>query len=93
MALTRSQAKAARLVAQGRVTITFRSDDVLAGVVRGDSGTYACSIDPLGVRCACEFGQNRPGLRHSHSDALELAARPEGPRIAREWLRLVAPPR
>lgn len=62
--------KALRLVADGRVTIKWRSGDYAAGhgTVDGDHDTYHCSFSPEGRVCTC------PSVRDcSHALALELA--------------------
>ena len=64
--------KAVRLVLNGNVRIAYRSSDVLAGDVEGDTGTYRVSIDPDGPHCDCLYGIEHGG-RHSHTIALELA--------------------
>ena len=65
--------KAVRIVLAGGVRIAYQSDDVLAGDVEGDHGTYRVSIDPDGPHCDCMYGWEHGG-RHSHTIALELAA-------------------
>lgn len=45
--------KAMRLIRERRVTVTYRTDDILAGRVQGDTGTYDVVIDPETERCGC----------------------------------------
>ena len=75
--MTPQELKAIRLVLEGHVRISYRTDDVLAGDVTGDTGTYRCSIDPDGSHCDRKFGREHGG-RHSHTIALELAVAHEG---------------
>ena len=75
--MTPQELKAIRLVLENRVTVSYRTDDVLAGDVAGDTGTYRCTIDPDGPHCDCRFGTEHGG-RHSHTIALELAEAYEG---------------
>ena len=70
--MTPQELKAIRIVLNGGVRIAYRSDDVLAGDVEGDHGTYRVSIDPDGPHCDCIYGVEHGG-RHSHTIALELA--------------------
>jgi len=58
--------KAWRLIHQGRVTILYQSEDVLAGIVQGDHGLYAVQIDPDGWHCDCPAH-----VRCSHVEALD----------------------
>jgi len=72
------ETKAARLVNQRRVTVDYHrySDGVLMyckGTVEGDHGRYTVTAG-LDCSCDCLQGINRPGHRHSHTIALELAA-------------------
>ena len=76
-----SEAKAARLVTEGKVTVEVTELDgdgalkYVAGEVVGDSGaTYAVSVTPGTAYCTCPYGENVPGRRHSHTVALQLAA-------------------
>lgn len=46
-------AKAARYLAEGRVTVTRVSGDLADAVVRGDSGEHHVSHDPAGWHCTC----------------------------------------
>jgi len=76
-----SEAKAARLVTDGRVTldvIEYDRDGVLkfaSGQVVGDSGgPYAVSVTAGTAYCSCPYGEARPGRRHSHTIAVQLAA-------------------
>lgn len=76
-----TERKAARLVTAGRVVVALvELDDeenivYVAGTVTGDSGeTYDVSVSPSSASCTCVFGENRPGRRHSHTIALQLAA-------------------
>ena len=66
------ETKAVRLVLENKVRVAYRSSDVLAGDVVGDTGTYRVSIDPDGCHCDCVYGVEHGG-RHSHTIALELA--------------------
>ena len=75
--MTPQELKAIRLVLEGNVRISYRTDDVLAGDVEGDTGTYRVTIDPDGPHCDCRFGVEHGG-RHSHTIALELAVAHEG---------------
>ena len=70
--MTPQELKAIRLVTENRVAVSYRTDDVLAGDVEGDTGTYRVTIDPDGPHCDCTFGREHGG-RHSHTIALELA--------------------
>ena len=75
--MTPQELKAIRLVLEGKVRVAYRSADVLAGDVEGDTGSYRCSVDPDGPHCDCMFGREHGG-RHSHTIALELADVYEG---------------
>ena len=75
--MTPQELKAIRLVLEGNVRISYRTDDVLAGDVTGDTGTYRVTIDPDGHHCDCKFGVEHGG-RHSHTIALVEGARYEG---------------
>lgn len=70
--------KAIRLVRDGKVTITWRSDELIAGVpiaaagtVEGDHSTYKVSYSPAGRVCGCLAAMN--GRDCSHGLSLELA--------------------
>jgi hypothetical protein len=76
-----SEYKAARLVTEGAVTVEMIEYDddgdlrIAAGTVKGDSGVvYAVSVTPGTAYCSCPYGENRPGVRHSHTVAMQLAA-------------------
>ena len=75
--MTPQDLKAIRLVLNGNVRVAYRSSDVLAGDVEGDTGIYRVSIDPDGPHCDCLYGIEHGG-RHSHTIALELAEAYEG---------------
>ena len=70
--MTPQELKAIRIVLNGKVRVSYRNADVLAGDVEGDHGTYRVSIDPDGPHCDCVYGREHGG-RHSHTIALELA--------------------
>ena len=74
--MTPQDLKAIRLVLEGRVRVAYRSADVLAGDVEGDTGQYRVSIDPDGHHCDCMYGVEHGG-RHAHTIALWEAARRE----------------
>ena len=62
-------AKARRLLAEGRVTVTRVVGDVVDAVCAGDTGVYQLGHDPArGWWCSCPV---RPG-RCSHVEALRL---------------------
>lgn len=48
-----AEEKAVRLLTTGRVTITGASHRFVAGVVRGDHGTYWCGYDRGSWHCEC----------------------------------------
>jgi hypothetical protein len=59
--------KAARYLAEGRVTVTRVDGDLADAVVRGDSGEHHVSHDPAGWHYSCPaYG------RCSHVEALRL---------------------
>lgn len=76
------ESKAWKLVALGRVEVndaTFNDNDELVTatgrVLSSDlSSWYDVSIDPEGCECSCAHGEARPGRRHTHDLALQLAA-------------------
>lgn len=70
--------KSIRLVLDGKVTITWRSETLRDGVpeaahgtVEGEHNTYEVSYSPSGRVCGCLAALNRKTC--SHSTALELA--------------------
>ena len=65
--------KAARLLAQGRVTVRRVADDAIVCRIRGDSArVYSTGWDPSGWFCNCEAGALR--RRCSHVRAVQLIA-------------------
>ncbi len=60
-------AKAARYLAEGRVTVTRVAGDLADAIVMGDSGEHHVSHDPAGWRCTCPAR-----VRCSHVEALKL---------------------
>lgn len=70
--MTEVEAKAIRLVEEGRVVITWRyGTEAATGIVDGDTATYRTAYSPEGKVCSC------PAAAHhrvcSHVIALELA--------------------
>ncbi len=75
------RAKAVRLVQEDRVAVAYvsRHGLVVAGLVRGDSGTiYRPTVDPAGHWCDCHYGQYARGAACSHTLALLLKAAVDG---------------
>ena len=70
--LSEVEAKAVRLVAEGRVHIRWveRKGRAGDGLVDGDHDTYLCSFSPAGRICTCPAGVSHRGC--SHAMALEL---------------------
>ena len=77
-AVKHPEKKAARLVNDRRVTVDYwrtEQDRIVycKGTVEGDHGRYSVT-GGMDCSCDCLQGLNRPGHRHSHTIALELAA-------------------
>ena len=77
-AVKHPEKKAARLVNDRKVTVDYwrtEQDRIVycKGTVEGDHGRYTVTGGMDGS-CDCLQGLNRPGHRHSHTIALELAA-------------------
>lgn len=77
-ALKPTDQKAIRLVLDGKVSVTWRSESLRDGVpeaahgkVEGDHNTYEVSYSPAGRVCGCLAAMN--GRDCSHGLALELA--------------------
>jgi uncharacterized Zn finger protein len=66
--------KAARLLAEGRVTISCGVGGRLRAVVQGDHATYAVKLTRRGPSCSC------PAWRRECSHALAVALVTEGRR-------------
>ena len=78
-----TEAKAVHLAINGNVTVDLwkiDSDGVIetaSGHVTSGDNLYWATLAPDGDTCTCEFGINKPGLSHSHTLALRLAAQQE----------------
>ncbi len=85
------EAKAARLLAGGRVTVTSVTGDHVSAACQGDTGAYDLGYDPRrpgGWWCSCRASAN--GRTCSHLLALQLvtvrrrpAAQATGPSLRR----------
>ena len=65
--------KAVKLVADRRVHIIRRDDDVLAARILSDHGEVLTSYDWEGAHCGCVNGQRRQSPTCAHVMALKLA--------------------
>lgn len=73
-------AKAVRMVTEGRVVVAWVSDDGIAaqGTVDGDHDTYRVSYSPEGRVCTCPAGSNYRDCSHAVALELEVMRRREG---------------
>ena len=77
------EAKAIQLVYDKNVTVDlYRTNSngtitTAGGHVHSGNNTYWTTLTPDGDTCTCTFGINKPGLSHSHTLALRLAAQQE----------------
>jgi hypothetical protein len=75
MNLTTKQKKAVEFVAEDRVHIHYRTDDIVVATVLGQTGLYRTSIDPAGGSCSCTAGQHHRACSHLLALEIELHRR------------------
>lgn len=72
--VTKTEAKAIRLVTNDRVKLYVLTDELTVAEVTGDNDTYSVTLDPEGKTCTCPHGEHHsPAARCSHVLAVALA--------------------